>query len=287
VKDSCIGVAVVSVMKEKNGHQTFYRALLRSADITTGVYLPSSHLGAKLRKWNKQTVLKNLFQQLHPMLAFKSFSKNLNVSPDLLLDFEDLELTKINNQKHFKWGVLYWKEGNVTEEDMLCNTTTSKEFEDFLSLLGERVLLRGWKQYNGGLDTKYDGTGSHSIFSRFEDNEIMFHVSTLLPFTPRSTQQVERKRHIGNDVVVIVFKESNSPYVISTVASQFTHIVIVVSVDKELSTDDNTVYRCALCVQNGVPFFGEPFPSNGRFFDKLLFRDFLFRKRLISSLSLS
>lgn len=39
----------------------------------------------------------------------------------------------------------------------------------------------------------------------FEGHEIMFHVSTLLPFTPEQRQQVERKRHVGNDIVNIVF----------------------------------------------------------------------------------
>jgi hypothetical protein len=32
-------------------------------------------------------------------------------------------------------------------------------------------------------------------------------VSTLLPFQPKDTQCVERKRHIGNDVVVLIFQD--------------------------------------------------------------------------------
>ena len=34
----------------------------------------------------------------------------------------------------------------------------------------------------------------------------MFHVSTLLPFTLGDAQQLQRKRHIGNDIVAIVFQ---------------------------------------------------------------------------------
>ena len=34
----------------------------------------------------------------------------------------------------------------------------------------------------------------------------MFHVSTMLPFTETDVQQVEKKRHIGNDLIVIVFQ---------------------------------------------------------------------------------
>ena len=38
--------------------------------------------------------------------------------------------------------------------------------------------------------------------------EIMFHVSALLPFQELDLQRVERKRHLGNDVVLIIFHES-------------------------------------------------------------------------------
>ncbi len=43
-------------------------------------------------------------------------------------------------------------------------------------------------------------TGTHSVYTRFLGIEIMFHVSTLLPYFEKDKQQVERKRHIGNDV---------------------------------------------------------------------------------------
>lgn len=38
----------------------------------------------------------------------------------------------------------------------------------------------------------------------------MFHVSTMLPFTVGDTQQLQRKRHIGNDIVAIIFQVSAS-----------------------------------------------------------------------------
>ena len=48
-----------------------------------------------------------------------------------------------------------------------------------------------------------DDTGQESIYTKFQDAEIMFHVSTLLPHSARDSQQIERKRHIGNDRVTI------------------------------------------------------------------------------------
>ncbi len=36
-----------------------------------------------------------------------------------------------------------------------------------------------------------DSTGTHSLYTTYKDYEIMFHVSTLLPYTPNNKQQVK------------------------------------------------------------------------------------------------
>lgn len=56
----------------------------------------------------------------------------------------------------------------------------------------------------------------------------MFHVSTLLPYTENDPQQLQRKRHIGNDIVAIVFQEGNTPFAPDMIASHFLHAYIVV-----------------------------------------------------------
>jgi hypothetical protein len=35
-----------------------------------------------------------------------------------------------------------------------------------------------------------DSTGTHSLYTIYQDHEIMFHVSTMLPYTPNNQQQV-------------------------------------------------------------------------------------------------
>ena len=50
----------------------------------------------------------------------------------------------------------------------------------------------------------------NSVYAQYEDCEVMFHVSTLLPYTPQNTKQLLRKRHIGNDIITIVFQEPGS-----------------------------------------------------------------------------
>ena len=58
----------------------------------------------------------------------------------------------------------------------------------------------------------------------------MFHVSTLLPFSADDEQQVERKRHLGNDTCVIVFVDGNDPFRPDTIRSKFCHVIAVVRV---------------------------------------------------------
>lgn len=35
-----------------------------------------------------------------------------------------------------------------------------------------------------------DSAGTHSVYTKYQDREIMFHVSTMLPFSPNDRQQV-------------------------------------------------------------------------------------------------
>ena len=56
--------------------------------------------------------------------------------------------------------------------------------------------MRGFKGFLGGLDNERDLTGELSVFTQFQDLEIMFHVSTLLPFSPKDSQQVSVRTNI-------------------------------------------------------------------------------------------
>ena len=44
--------------------------------------------------------------------------------------------------------------------------------------------------FRGGLDTVNDQTGEYSYYTTHKDKEIMFHVSTLLPYNATDSQQV-------------------------------------------------------------------------------------------------
>jgi RAP1 GTPase activating protein 1 len=79
----------------------------------------------------------------------------------------------------------------------------------------------GVQGYRGGLDTKHGQTGKFSLYETFHGNEIMFHVSTFLPFVESDPQQLQRKCHIGNDIVAIVFQDGNTPFTPDMIISHF------------------------------------------------------------------
>ena len=91
---------------------------------------------------------------------------------------------------NFKFGVIYAKPGQIMDDELLSNETGSQRFQAFLELLGERVTLKDWRGFSGGLDVRGDMTGQESVYTRQQEHEIMFHVSTLLPFHPEDKQKV-------------------------------------------------------------------------------------------------
>lgn len=50
----------------------------------------------------------------------------------------------------------------------------------------------GFDKYKGGLDTVHDLTGLYSVYSNWRGIEIMFHVSTQLPYEKHDSQKVGR-----------------------------------------------------------------------------------------------
>ena len=53
------------------------------------------------------------------------------------------------------------------------------------------------------MDVKDGKTGTESRYTKFHSVEVMFHVSTYLPYSPDDPQQIQRKKFIGNDLSTI------------------------------------------------------------------------------------
>ncbi|XP_055475453.1 rap1 GTPase-activating protein 2 isoform X5 [Psammomys obesus] len=180
----------------------------------------------------------------------------------------------VNNT--FKFGVIYQKARQTLEEELFGNNEESPAFKEFLDLLGDTITLQDFKGFRGGLDVTHGQTGVESVYTTFRDREIMFHVSTKLPFTDGDTQQLQRKRHIGNDIVAIIFQEENTPFVPDMIASNFLHAYIVVQA--ESTGAETPSYKVSVTAREDVPAFGPPLPSPPVFQKGAEFREFLLTK---------
>ncbi|XP_068018882.1 rap1 GTPase-activating protein 1 isoform X2 [Melanerpes formicivorus] len=189
----------------------------------------------------------------------------------LILAFDEHVLSN-----HFKFGVIYQKLGQTSEEELFGTTEESPAFAEFLDVLGQRVQLRDFKGFRGGLDVTHGQTGSESVYCHFRDKEIMFHVSTKLPYTEGDAQQLQRKRHIGNDIVAVVFQDENTPFVPDMIASNFLHAFVVVQLEQ--GSTQGTLYKVSVTARDDVPFFGPPLPDPAVFRKGPEFQEFLLTK---------
>ncbi|XP_077593596.1 GTPase-activating Rap/Ran-GAP domain-like protein 3 isoform X2 [Stigmatopora nigra] len=264
------------VLSDQNNQRVpQYRAILWRKTGTLKISLPYSP--------TKSLSVKSILSAMN-MERFEKGPREI-LNPDIQKDL--LVLEEQEGSVNFKFGILFAKDGQLTDDEMFSNEMGSRGFDKFLKLLGDTVTLQGWAGYRGGLDTKNDTTGMQSIYTVYQGHELMFHVSTLLPYSKDNRQQVERKRHIGNDIVTIVFQEghgdddaasaassaASSSFKPSMIRSHFTHIFALVRYHGQSDS-----YRLKIFSEESVPLFGPPLPSPPVFTDHQEFRDFLLVK---------
>ncbi|XP_075693522.1 signal-induced proliferation-associated protein 1 isoform X2 [Rhinoderma darwinii] len=260
--DERLGPVAISLRRdEREGAQGVhynYRIIFRTTELKTlrGSILeeafPSSIRTNSSRAISPKKLLENIVPEVN--LQCLRLASNSPKVPETLLKLDEQGLSFQR-----KIGILYCRSGQSSEEEMYNNETAGPAFQEFLSLLGDEVKLKGFDKYRAQLDNKTDSTGTHSLYTRYQDYEIMFHVSTMLPFTASNSQQLLRKRHIGNDIVTIVFQEPGAlPFTPQTIRSHFQHVFIVVHAQNPCST--HTSYSVAVTRTADTPPFGPPLP---------------------------
>eukprot|EP00063_Salmo_salar_P016964 XP_013991799.1 PREDICTED: rap1 GTPase-activating protein 1-like isoform X9 [Salmo salar] len=263
--DGALGHLVFSLKYDEIGDQEHLRLMLRTKLKTYHDVIPISCLTefpnvVQMAKLVCEEVnVDRFFPALYPKAS------------RLIATFDEHVIS--NN---FKFGVIYQKFGQTSEVELFGNSDESPAFVEFLEFLGEKVELHDFKGFRGGLDVTYGQTGSESVYHNYRNKEIMFHVSTKLPYTEGDTQQLQRKRHIGNDIVAIVFQEESTPFVPDMIASNFLHAYVVVQVENACT--DNVLYKVSVTARDDVPFFGPPLPDPAVFRKGPEFQEFLFTK---------
>ncbi|KPJ06675.1 GTPase-activating Rap/Ran-GAP domain-like protein 3 [Papilio machaon] len=259
---------LLSVVQEGAG---LLRAILFNKMGAHKIYLPASAWSGGGGQTPTRPTVKQILAQFTAMERVDKVPREITC-PELQKDI--LLLEEQEGSVNFKIGIMLMRPGQRTDDEMLSNEKGNEKWERFISLLGDKIRLRGWNRFRGGLDVKGDMTGSHSIYTMHQGHEIMFHVSTMLPFSKDNKQQLERKRHIGNDIVNIIFTEDSTHNTFNPqyVKSHFTHIFAVVS------EVDGEGYRLSVYSDDSVPPFGPSLPCPPVFNDPQLFREFLLVK---------
>ncbi|XP_033486560.2 rap1 GTPase-activating protein 2a isoform X2 [Epinephelus lanceolatus] len=262
---SSIGNLIMSLKHEEAEGQEFLRIMLRSR-------IKTVHDRISLAGINQLPSVPQIAKLLCDDATGLKFNPVLYPrGSQLIVAYDEHE---VNNT--FKFGVIYQKFGQTSEEELFGNNEETPAFKEFLSILGDNIELQDFKGFRGGLDVSHGQTGSESVYTVFRQREIMFHVSTKLPFTEGDVQQLQRKRHIGNDIVAAVFQEEPTPFVPDMIASNFLHAYVLVQVENPCT--EHTTYKVSVTAREDVPPFGPPLPNPAVFRKGPEFRDFLLTK---------
>ncbi|XKL64913.1 hypothetical protein PGB90_004999 [Kerria lacca] len=267
--DEDLGPVILSLKQETINNRDQFRILVRAISYTVHGLIPASCVFAD--RYNREEVVRSL-------------GKEVNLNPPLVLGQlpdtpeELLKLDQVFIKSELKVGVVYVKEKQYTEEEILDNNENSPLFTQFLSILGDTVVLKGFEKYRGGLDTVHDLTGEYSVYTNWRNIEIMFHVSTFLPYEKHDTQKLQRKRHIGNDIVCVVFLEAdNTSFSPSCIKSHFLHTFIVVRTSPRIRRK-TTRYEVSVVTRDEVGAYKPYLWEQSVFENGPMFREWILTK---------
>ncbi|XP_028405098.1 uncharacterized protein LOC114527596 [Dendronephthya gigantea] len=269
--DDDVGAVILSLKVEFLHGKEYIRILVRSSIRSVHVVILPSLLGVYEH-------FTDPFSWIEIFTQLLKLTRPLQVVNHHTAGLKLVKLDRVFVKSDFKIGVLYIKHGQQTEDEIFSNISHSTAFESFLHLLGERVDLQDFEGYSGGLDTSNSLNGTQSIYTEYRSNRIMFHVSSLMPNTGEDNKYLGKKRHVGNDVLCVVFTDrietSFSPHWIK---SQFLHAYILVQV-LPASTDNHSKFQVSVICRQEVPWFGPRLSHDGTFDEGDVFREWLLEK---------
>ncbi|EQC41050.1 hypothetical protein SDRG_02106 [Saprolegnia diclina VS20] len=164
-------------------------------------------------------------------------------------------LDKTPSRETIKIGIVYVGKHQSQQHEILGNTHGSAEYEEFLLELGWPITLATHKGFTGGLDhnPKSLSNGPSTIYYANSTTEVVFHVVTKMPTKANDPQQIDKKRHVGNDHVHIVWSDNPQAYTQSTITSNFNFVQIVVFPLRQTSEG---LFLINVLTKPDVPLFG-------------------------------
>ncbi|XP_075895879.1 tuberin isoform X2 [Nelusetta ayraudi] len=140
-----------------------------------------------------------------------------------------------------KIGVVFVGAGQVSNEvAILSNEYGSNRYAAFLTGLGKLIHLKDCDPdqiFLGGLD-QYGDDGEFTYCWHDDIMQAIFHIATLMPNRESDKGCCNKKRHIGNDFVMVVYNDSGEEYKLGTIKGQFNFVEVII---KPLDFDCNLV----------------------------------------------
>ncbi|KAM6939958.1 LOW QUALITY PROTEIN: tuberin [Xenentodon cancila] len=129
-----------------------------------------------------------------------------------------------------KIGVVFVGAGQVNNEvAILSNEYGSNRYAAFLTGLGKLIHLKDCDPdqiFLGGLD-QYGDDGEYYCWHD-DIMQAIFHIATLMPNRESDKGCCNKKRHIGNDFVMVVYNDSGEEYKLGTIKGQFNFVEVII-----------------------------------------------------------
>jgi hypothetical protein len=133
-----------------------------------------------------------------------------------------------------KIGVIYVGPDQSKEADILANTYGSPDYLEFLTKLGTLIPLKGATFNTQGLDRSDDTDGTHTYAWRDRATEIVFHITTMMPTDLENNPMcINKKQHIGNDFVNVIWNDSGHEFNFDTFPSAFNYVYVVITPESD------------------------------------------------------
>nr|XP_021554027.1 tuberin isoform X2 [Neomonachus schauinslandi] len=173
-----------------------------------------------------------VFLQLYHSPFFGDESNKPILLPNESFERSVQLLDQIPSYDTHKIAVLYVGEGQSDSElAILSNEHGSYRYTEFLTGLGKLIELKDCqpdKVYLGGLDV----CGEDGQFTYCWHDDIMqavFHIATLMPTKDVDKHRCDKKRHLGNDFVSIVYNDSGEDFKLGTIRGQFNFVHVIIT----------------------------------------------------------
>uniref|UniRef100_A0A4W4GN09 Tuberin n=1 Tax=Electrophorus electricus TaxID=8005 RepID=A0A4W4GN09_ELEEL len=185
-----------------------------------------------------------VFLQLYHSPFFgNEANKPLLLPKSELIDRAVKVLDQIPPYDTHKIGVVFVGPGQANSEvAILSNEYGSNRYARFLTGLGKLIHLKDCDPdqiFLGGLDHgRYADDGEFTYCWHDDIMQAIFHIATLMPNRESDKSCCNKKRHIGNDFVVVVYNDSGEDYKLGTIKGQFNFVEVVI---KPLDYESNLV----------------------------------------------